>query len=54
MKYSMRFILKMTFQGADSLEDVEGCPPPGTRCSSGRDEISVLGMYSLTRAACGR
>lgn len=52
---SVRFILKMTFEGADSLEDVEGCPPTQPRaCFSGRDEISVLEMCSLTCEACGR
>lgn len=41
MKYSMRFILKMTFQGADSLEDVEGCPPTQPRAEHG---VSVAEM----------
>lgn len=52
----MRFILKMTFQGADSLEDVEGCPPTQPRAEHRVPgaEISVVEMYSLTRAACGR
>lgn len=49
---------QMTFQGADSRVNVKAIRPcgrrVGTRCFSGRDEIAVPEMLSLTRRACVR